>query len=759
MSLRRDRDEEVLGWSDEEDEGSEFESGLSGDEELFFNGMDPAQDDPRRALSDETKVPNGSSAEGATSGCDKETQPAKRWNNADEEDIEPFHHKFIPARKPGSILDHTKDYRPVDLFQEFFTTEAVSSLCSNTNKFADIKKDMGEKCKWEPLEPEEFMKFCGILVFMGIIHRPTIADYWHPDSMWQTPYVRKIMRRDRFQAISLSLHISDPESDCKNCAKKGKPNYDKLAKIRPLMESLKTACKASYHPRRNLSIDERMVPTLAKNGATIRLKSCRHTWGYKLFVLKDIANGYTCDFTVFADSDPKKTPNGLSYDSVMSLVDPHFLGTGYILYCDSFFTSPALFMDLHKMKVQACGMAKKNRAGFPKVKKNSLTKTSARGTIKWIRQGPLLFVKWADFKEVIACSTVHKAYAGDVVTRRQRHLDGTCEVREFQVPAPINAYNRMMSGVDLVDPNLQRYINGKRFYRWYKIFFFHFLDIALVNAYLLHKEHSQVKAAKPLSYLDFRKKLCEQLCNFETNPEPPEVPMNHYLERMQGGRRKCRQCLGDGKRSDTIWHCPQCDVPLCGSAARNCLMRYHLSRNLKVGLNKVESTENDMVKTGVKRMMHTVVDKNVQTVPSKKVNRESDKTIQVYEKEKEKEKVMVDRKAKKTVKSKMKKRSKVQVKKKSTNKSKKTGQKDKRETRKNVEPKLEPLFEPKIETMDESRFETMVVPRFETMVEPKFETMVQPKLEPMDEPKIESVLWERYEGPEVHYSEVTVVIE
>ena len=37
---------EILSSSDE-DAGSGFESGFSDDEEMFFNGMDPVQDDPR----------------------------------------------------------------------------------------------------------------------------------------------------------------------------------------------------------------------------------------------------------------------------------------------------------------------------------------------------------------------------------------------------------------------------------------------------------------------------------------------------------------------------------------------------------------------------------------------------------------------------------------------------------------------------------------------------------------------------------------
>ena len=44
------------------------------------------------------------------------------------------------------------------------------------------------------------------------------------------------------------------------------------------------------------------------------------------------------------------TANGLSYDAVMELIQPSYLGTGYHIYMDNFYTSPKLFIDLASMK-------------------------------------------------------------------------------------------------------------------------------------------------------------------------------------------------------------------------------------------------------------------------------------------------------------------------------------------------------------------------------------------------------------------------
>ena len=110
------------------------------------------------------------------------------------------------------------------------------------------------------------------------------------------------------------------------------------------MEMIQLNCKAIYHPRQHLAVNERMAGTKAKPTK----------WELKFFVLA-ATNGYTIDFKLYTGKSMTASGKGLAFDVVAGLIDKGNLGSGYIVYTDNFYTSPLLYRHLSQQGFGACG--------------------------------------------------------------------------------------------------------------------------------------------------------------------------------------------------------------------------------------------------------------------------------------------------------------------------------------------------------------------------------------------------------------------
>ncbi|XP_063065572.1 piggyBac transposable element-derived protein 4-like [Engraulis encrasicolus] len=561
---------------------------------------------------------------GATSGkrtsqapASTPSRPAKRaslgpppqdsdfWRDATSEDVEPPPLPFRPRRPPGPQLDPQVDYRPLDLFLLFFSKDVVRTLCRHTNLHAAKRAAQGRKRKWVDIEPEEMYRFIGLVIYKGLMKLPEMRDGWRKDRLHSFPFPASVMPGYRYEVIFSTLHMSDPAVDAANDQLKGQPGHDGLCRLRPLHDDLLTACRAYFHPLQNLSVDERMVGTKSRIGMKMYSKDKPTKWGFKLFVLADSSNGYTWHFSIYEGKARAPSVQGLSFGAVVELFHDPSLGTGYSVYVDNFYTSSELFLHRHGMNCGTCGTIRENRIGFPRTQWNAMPKNAARGELRWIRDGPLLFVKWRDSRDVTMCSTIHKAYGGQTVKRRVKDRNTAAwSIREVPVPEPVKAYNKFMGGVDLSDALIKYYTVTHKTRRWYMKLFLHFVDIAVVNSFILHKETALAQGETPLTQKSFREFLCLELADFgKPQPDPPaetssadvsaeatgETPQAQAMSSCQclpvpvvdqlssdphlkatQGRRKCVLC---GMK--TMFKCKACQVALCIIVDRLCFTTWH----------------------------------------------------------------------------------------------------------------------------------------------------------------------------------------
>ena len=82
------------------------------------------------------------------------------------------------------------------------------------------------------------------------------------------------------------LHVSALVSD----------KDDKLGKIRPLYDHMKSVCKSLYQPHENIAVDERMVKSKGRSGLCQFMANKPVRFGYKIWCVCDSQSGYTMDF-------------------------------------------------------------------------------------------------------------------------------------------------------------------------------------------------------------------------------------------------------------------------------------------------------------------------------------------------------------------------------------------------------------------------------------------------------------------------------
>ena len=241
------------------------------------------------------------------------------------------------------------------------------------------------------------------------------------------------MTKNRFEQLCQYLHFSDTTKEPK-C---GEPNYDRLFKIRPVLNDVLDKAKNTYEPSKNISVDEGMIAFKGRLAFRQYMPAKPTTYGIKVWM--------AANFSVYLgkESDAPRT-DSLGYDVVMAMVEP-FLNEHRHVFCDNFFTSPKLFDDLLKENAYACGTVRTNRKEMPA---SASTKEKLKPEEKVVTQrGQLVYTKWHDKKDVSFLSTnVSPGEPSRLVPRQVKGQDITIEK-----PRVADVYTKHMGGVDRAD--------------------------------------------------------------------------------------------------------------------------------------------------------------------------------------------------------------------------------------------------------------------------------------------------------------------
>ncbi|CAH1954633.1 unnamed protein product [Acanthoscelides obtectus] len=172
--------------------------------------------------------------------------------------------------------------KPVDFFYTCFPELLIDKIVFETNS------------SFTPTSAKEIEIFIAMNILMEIKRLPSYVDYWSSREELRDHYISSAMSRDRFAWHLGNVHLAD------NSVMPGRdsPNYDKLYKVRPLLETLSETFRSSYGPSKRPSIDKSMIRFKGRSFLKQFLPLEPIKRGYKVWVRSD-ENGYVCQFQIY----------------------------------------------------------------------------------------------------------------------------------------------------------------------------------------------------------------------------------------------------------------------------------------------------------------------------------------------------------------------------------------------------------------------------------------------------------------------------
>ena len=198
---------------------------------------------------------------------------------------------------------------------------------------------------------------------MGIKRSPSYRDYWSTNFQMNDPYVSSIMPVKRFSSLLSNLHLNDNSQK----RPRGDPNFDKLYKVRPLLDNLSGTLKNLYGADRHQAIDESMIRFKGKNSIKQYLPKKPIKRGYKVWVRAE-KSGYVCEFQIYTGKVNDKSEK-FHGERVVKDLTHDLIGKYYRVFFYNYFTNVTLMSDLLCLKILSCGTVRKDRKYFPKLQK------------------------------------------------------------------------------------------------------------------------------------------------------------------------------------------------------------------------------------------------------------------------------------------------------------------------------------------------------------------------------------------------------
>ena len=255
----------------------------------------------------------------------------------------------------------SKDSLPLSVL--LFFTEIFHLLVEQTNIY--YQQHLDRQARPSRRLPDttlpDMVTFIALALQMGHTLKDTLLDYWSRLRQLHNLFYGETMTRDRFLHILYFLHFADNSQrpdEGEEC--------DRLWKLRTVFDKLNEAYAKFYNLLVHLAVDKIIVKCKGRVIFRQYIPKKRKCFSIKIYKLCD-ESGYAYDMRVYLGRDSHSATDDMTARHAnVRHVTSRVEGLGHKIFVDNFLSSPRLFDDLDRRKINSCGTVRPNRKDMPR---------------------------------------------------------------------------------------------------------------------------------------------------------------------------------------------------------------------------------------------------------------------------------------------------------------------------------------------------------------------------------------------------------
>ena len=250
----------------------------------------------------------------------KETA-SELWGTTDPVTTYPdFHHEFGPS------LMLPYHAAPTEFFTQVYPPELIDLIVEQTNLYAEQRGVTG----WVDTIATEIKAFLGFVMATSVHRLSRLNNIWSSDWILSVPALAKIFPRNRFWQLWTNLHLADNTQ----APGRSEPSFDRLYKLRPMLNILADAFQAAHEPSQQLSVDEAMVRYKGRSSMKQYMPKKPIKRGFKIWCLCDANGGYLQQFQIYTGTHYKNKKHYACTNKVIpACTNKVYLSCPYHSFC------------------------------------------------------------------------------------------------------------------------------------------------------------------------------------------------------------------------------------------------------------------------------------------------------------------------------------------------------------------------------------------------------------------------------------------